>query len=216
MTELVITELTQTDTAKQVSQVLNITFKQVNATLTLLGDGATIPFISRYRKEMTGELDEVQIRDIQSTAKKVHDLADRKHTVLKAVQEQQQLTPDLQKAIQSAETLQIVEDLYLPYKQKRRTKAMIARENGLQPLADFVLSHVTADIPSALYINDALPTPEDVLAGLHEILAEQIGENAIYRQWLRTRMGADGVLVSNIKRSGKEKDEQEVYGQYYD
>jgi len=216
MTELVITELTQADTAKQVSQVLNITFKQVNATLTLLGDGATVPFISRYRKEMTGELDEVQIRDIQSTAKKVQDLADRKHTVLKAVQEQQQLTPDLQKAIQSAETLQIVEDLYLPYKQKRRTKAMVARENGLQPLADFVLLHVTTDIPSALYINDALPTSEDVLAGLHEILAEQIGENALYRQWLRTRMSTDGVLISSIKRSGKEKDEQEVYEQYYD
>ena len=198
MTELVITELTQADTAKQVSQVLNITFKQVNATLTLLGDGATVPFISRYRKEMTGELDEVQIRDIQSTAKKVQDLADRKHTVLKAVQEQQQLTPDLQKAIQSAETLQIVEDLYLPYKQKRRTKAMVARENGLQPLADFVLLHVTTDIPSALYINDALPTSEDVLAGLHEILAEQIGENALYRQWLRTRMSTDGVLILSL------------------
>ncbi|MEX0380784.1 Tex family protein [Leuconostoc sp. MS02] len=216
MTELVLTELTQADTAKHVSQVLNIPFKQVNATLTLLNDGSTVPFISRYRKEMTGELDEVQIRDIQSTAKKVQDLSERKHTVLKAVQEQQQLTPDLQKAIQSAETLQIVEDLYLPYKQKRRTKAMVARENGLQPLADFVTSHVTAAIPSASYINDALSTQADVLAGLHEILAEQIGENAIYRQWLRTRMAADGVLTSNIKRAGKEKDEQEVYGQYYD
>ena len=216
MTELVLTELTQADTAKHVSQVLNISFKQVNATLTLLVDGATVPFISRYRKEMTDELDEVQIRDIQSAAKKVQDLVDRKHTVLKAVQEQQQLTPDLQKAIQSAETLQIVEDLYLPYKQKRRTKAMVARENGLQPLANFVMSHVTAAIPSAAYINDSLPTQEAVLAGLHEILAEQIGENASYRQWLRTRMGADGMLISNLKRSGKEKDEQEVYGQYYD
>lgn len=216
MTELALTKLTQTDTAKYVAKILSIGFKQVNSTLTLLNEGSTVPFISRYRKEITGELDEVQIRDIQSTAKKVQDLADRKNTVLKAIADQGQLTPDLKSAIQKAETLQIVEDLYLPYKQKRRTKAMIARENGLQPLADFVITHITADIPSDNYINENLPTKSDVLAGVHEILAEQIGENAIYRQWLRTRMGTAGVLVSNLKRGGQSKDEQEVYSQYYD
>ncbi|CAM3122694.1 Tex family protein [Leuconostoc rapi] len=216
MTTLILTDLTQTDTAKQVAQTLNIDFKQVNATLTLLNDGSTVPFISRYRKEMTGELDEVQIRDIQAAAKKLQDLSDRKQTVLKAIYEQQQLTPDLLKTIQSAKTVQIVEDLYLPYKQKRLTKAMVARENGLQPLADFVMAHITKTIPVDDYINDAVPTHTDVLAGLHEILAEQIGENALYRQWLRTRMGQDGTFISSLKRGGKAKDEQAIYEQYYD
>lgn len=216
MTTLILNDLTQTDVSKQVSQTLSIDFKPVNATLTLLADGATVPFISRYRKEMTGELDEVAIRDIQAAAKKVQDLSHRKQTVLKAIDEQQHLTPDLLKDIQSAKTVQVLEDLYLPYKQKRRTKAMVARENGLQSLADFVVAHIDKAIPVDDYINDKLATQTDVLAGLHEILAEQIGENAGYRQWLRTRMGQDGIFISSLKRSGKEKDGQEIYAQYYD
>lgn len=216
MSTHILTELTQIDTAKQVSQTLSIDTKQVNATLTLLNDGSTVPFISRYRKEMTGELDEVQIRDIQATAKKLQDLFDRKQTVLKAIDEQGQLTPDLLQTIQTAKTIQNVEDLYLPYKQKRRTKAMIARENGLQPLADFVMTHITRAIPVDAYINDAAPDQTKVLAGLHEILAEQIGENALYREWLRTRMIKDGTFISSLKRGGKAKDEQAIYEQYYD
>lgn len=216
MSTHILTELTQIDTAKQVSQTLSIDTKQVNATLTLLNDGSTVPFISRYRKEMTGELDEVQIRDIQATAKKLQDLFDRKQTVLKAIDEQGQLTPDLLQTIQTAKTIQNVEDLYLPYKQKRRTKAMIARENGLQPLADFVMTHITRAIPVDAYINDAVPDQTKVLAGLHEILAEQIGENALYREWLRTRMIKDGTFISSLKRGGKAKDEQAIYEQYYD
>lgn len=216
MTNLVLNEPTQIEIAKQVSQALNIGLKQVDATLTLINDGSTVPFISRYRKEMTGELDEVQIRDIQLTAKKSQELADRKNTVIKAIHDQDKLTPEIQQHIMSAASLPVVEDLYLPYKQKRRTKAMIAREQGLQPLADFVMANLNAKIPIADYVNEALPTKEDVLAGLHEILAEQIGENAAYRQWLRTRMALDGVLVSSLKRGGKDKDEQEVYAGYYD
>ena len=215
MTELVLTELSATALAARVAASVGLSQKQTQATLTLLNDGATVPFIARYRKEMTGELDEVQIRDIQAAAKKVQDLVDRQHTVLKAIYEQQQLNPQLQAAIQAATTLQAVEDLYLPYKQKRRTKAMIAREMGLQPLADRVMADLTAPINYAEFINDDLPTVTDVQAGLHEILAEQIGENATYRQWLRTRMQRDGVLVATLKRGGREKDPQEVYGQYY-
>ena len=178
MTELVLTELSATALAARVAASVGLPQKQTQATLTLLNDGATVPFIARYRKEMTGELDEVQIRDIQAAAKKVQDLVDRQHTVLKAIYEQQQLNPQLQAAIQAATTLQAVEDLYLPYKQKRRTKAMIARQMGLQPLADRVMADLTAPINYAEFINDDLPTVTAVQAGLHEILAEQIGENA--------------------------------------
>lgn len=215
MTELVLTALSQTDLAARVAADLGLHQKQTQATLTLLNDGATVPFIARYRKEMTSDLDEVQIRAIQTTAKKVQDLTDRKHAVLKAIADQQKLTSELQTAINAALTLQAVEDLYLPFKQKRRTKAMIARENGLQPLADQVLAHLDQQIPYRDFVTDALPTTADVQAGLHEILAEEIGENAIFRQWLRTRMQQDGILTVTLKRGGQAKDPQEVYGQYY-
>ena len=215
MTELVLTALSQTDLAARVAADLGLHQKQTQATLTLLNDGATVPFIARYRKEMTSDLDEVQIRAIQRTAKKVQDLTDRKHAVLKAIADQQKLTSELQTAINAAITLQAVEDIYLPFKQKRRTKAMIARENGLQPLADQVLAHLDQHIPYRDFVTDALPTTADVQAGLHEILAEQIGENATFRQWLRTRMQQDGVLTVTLKRGGQAKDPQEVYGQYY-
>lgn len=215
MTDLVLTALSQTDLAARVAADLGLHQKQTQATLTLLNDGATVPFIARYRKEMTSDLDEVQIRAIQTTAKKVQDLTDRKHAVLKAIADQQKLTSELQTAINAALTLQAVEDLYLPFKQKRRTKAMIARENGLQPLADQVLAHLDQQIPYRDFVTDALPTTADVQAGLHEILAEEIGENAIFRQWLRTRMQQDGILTVTLKRGGQAKDPQEVYGQYY-
>jgi uncharacterized protein len=219
MTTLTLLNLSTTDVAQQVAKTVSqVQTKQIATTLNLLAEGATVPFISRYRKEMTGELDEVQIRAIQTQAKKVQDLADRKNTVLKAIDEQGQLTTDLQQNILQAESLQLVEDLYLPFKQKRRTKAMIARESGLQPLYEWLTTHWQQDVTKqfAQYINEALPTEADVQAGLHEILAEQIGENATYRQWLRTRMQSDGEVVSTKKRGAADKDEQEVFAQYYD
>lgn len=219
MTELIQHEPTQDVIAQSVAaKVTNITKKQINATLTLLNEGSTVPFIARYRKEMTGELDEVQIRDIQSIAKRSKELVERKNTVLKAIFEQRKLTDDLQKSIQDVQTLQGLEDIYLPYKQKRRTRAMVARENGLQPLAEWLMTHINSNIDDDFrnYVNEALPTMVDVRAGVHEILAEQIGENANYRQWLRLRMAGDGLLVSSLKRGMAGKDEQKVYEQYYD
>lgn len=219
MTELIQHEPTQDVIAQSVAaKVTNITKKQINATLTLLNEGSTVPFIARYRKEMTGELDEVQIRDIQSIAKRSKELVERKNTVLKAIFEQRKLTDALQKSIQDVQTLQGLEDIYLPYKQKRRTRAMVARENGLQPLADWLMTHINSNIDDDFrnYVNEALPTMVNVRAGVHEILAEQIGENANYRQWLRLRMAVDGLLVSSLKRGMAGKDEQKVYEQYYD
>lgn len=219
MTELIQHEPTQDVIAQSVAaKVTNITKKQINATLTLLNEGSTVPFIARYRKDMTGELDEVQIRDIQSIAKRSKELVERKNTVLKAIFEQRKLTDALQKSIQDVQTLQGLEDIYLPYKQKRRTRAMVARENGLQPLAEWLMTHINSNIDDDFrnYVNEALPTMVDVRAGVHEILAEQIGENANYRQWLRLRMAGDGLLVSSLKRGMAGKDEQKVYEQYYD
>lgn len=219
MTELIQHEPTQDVIAQSVAaKVTNITKKQINATLTLLNEGSTVPFIARYRKEMTGELDEVQIRDIQSIAKRSKELVERKNTVLKAIFEQRKLTDALQKSIQDVQTLQGLEDIYLPYKQKRRTRAMVARENGLQPLAEWLMTHINSNIDDDFrnYVNEALPTMVDVRAGVHEILAEQIGENANYRQWLRLRMAGDGLLVSSLKRGMAGKNEQKVYEQYYD
>ncbi|MBZ1511204.1 RNA-binding transcriptional accessory protein [Leuconostoc mesenteroides] len=219
MTELIQHEPTQDVIAQSVAaKVTNITKKQINATLTLFNEGSTVPFIARYRKEMTGELDEVQIRDIQSIAKRSKELVERKNTVLKAIFEQRKLTDALQKSIQDVQTLQGLEDIYLPYKQKRRTRAMVARENGLQPLAEWLMTHINSNIDDDFrnYVNEALPTMVDVRAGVHEILAEQIGENANYRQWLRLRMAGDGLLVSSLKRGMAGKDEQKVYEQYYD
>lgn len=219
MTTLTLHEPTPADIAHDVATTLsNISRQQITATLKLLDDGATVPFIARYRKEATGALDEVQIRDIQTAAKRALDLAERKNTVLKAIFEQGQLTDELQKAVNTAASLQVVEDLYLPYKQKRRTKAMIAREQGLQPLVDWLLAHLNADLAGEMpaFLSADLPDEAAVLAGVHEILAEQIGENAAYRQWLRTRMQADGVVASTLKRGAAAKDEQQIFAQYYD
>ncbi|HEY4400276.1 MAG TPA: Tex family protein [Lactobacillaceae bacterium] len=219
MTTLTLHEPTPADIARDVATTLStISHQQITATLKLLDDGATVPFIARYRKEATGALDEVQIRDIQTAAKRALDLAERKNTVLKAIFEQGQLTNELQKAVNTAASLQVVEDLYLPYKQKRRTKAMIAREQGLQPLVDWLLAHLDADLAGEMsaFLSADLPDEAAILAGVHEILAEQIGENATYRQWLRTRMQADGVVASTLKRGAAAKDEQQIFAQYYD
>ncbi|MGX7051544.1 helix-hairpin-helix domain-containing protein [Leuconostoc palmae] len=207
--------LSEKNVAVQVSKTLELNLNSVKATLKLLSEGGTIPFIARYRKEATGNLDEVIIHNIEIESKKVVELLERKKYVLTTIQNQLKLTPDLSYAIEKASNLQDVEDLYLPFKKKRQTKATIARENGLQPLADYILKHMNNDISVQQYISKNLTTREDVIKGVIEILAEFIGEKAIYRQWLRTRMLKDGILVSSIKKNGQEKDTNGVYAQYY-
>lgn len=126
------------DIVGEVAKELALPLNKVTATADLLADGNTVPFIARYRKDVTGNLDEVQIRDIQAATKRLEDLQARKATVEKAITEQKAMTPNLMKALVAADTMQAVEDLYLPYKQKRRTKATIAKEAGLMPMAQFV------------------------------------------------------------------------------
>lgn len=163
--------------------------QQIKVVLNLLTEGNTVPFIARYRKEMTGTLDEVQIREIEERYNYLENLEKRKQEVLRLIDEQGKLTAELAQKIQQSAKVQKVEDLYRPYKQKRRTKATIAKENGLEPLADYLMSFPqSGDVYAKAeeFISEAVTTPEEALQGAHEIVAEQISDNPDFRTWIRT------------------------------
>ncbi|TGE63609.1 RNA-binding transcriptional accessory protein [Weissella confusa] len=208
------------DIVGEVAKELALPLNKVTATADLLADGNTVPFIARYRKDVTGNLDEVQIRDIQAATKRLEDLQARKATVEKAITEQKAMTPNLMKALVAADTMQAVEDLYLPYKQKRRTKATIAKEAGLMPMAQFVQKFpavgLQAEAAKFVDADKDLPDVAAVMAGVHEIFAEVIGENAGLRDWVRKYTRDHGRLVSKQKRGAGDKDEQGIFQLYYD
>ena len=191
---------------------------QIESALKLMDEGDTIPFIARYRKEMTGTLDEVQLQSIRDEYRHVTNLHERQETVINKIKEQGKLTPALEKQIRTATELQTVEDLYLPYKQKRQTKAQKARVNGLTPLANWLLTYPDGDLATeaAKYVNDNVADAQAALDGAHEILAEAISEMVTVRAWLRNYTSNHGKLVTSLKRNGKEKDELKTYQQYYD
>lgn len=191
--------------------------QQTQIVLELLDEGNTVPFIARYRKERTGSLDEVQIREIEERYHYLEGLEKRKQEVLRLIEEQGKLTEELSMAIQSAVKMQKVEDLYRPYKQKRRTKATIAKENGLEPFAHYLLSFpISGDVyaEAATYVNDEVTSPEEALQGAHEIIAEQVSDHPDYRTWIRDYTKNYGRYQSKVKDAGK--DEKEVYEMYYD
>ncbi|WP_373143682.1 MULTISPECIES: Tex family protein [Enterococcus] len=191
--------------------------QQINVVLTLLTDGNTVPFIARYRKEMTGSLDEVQIREIEERYNYLKNLEKRKQEVLRLIDEQGKLTDELAKKIQQAVKVQKVEDLYRPYKQKRRTKATIAKENGLEPLANYLMSFPqSGDVyaKAGEFINENIANAEEALQGAHEIVAEQISDNPDFRTWIRSYTKNKGVYQSKVKDA--DKDEKGVYEMYYD
>ncbi|MGL4699259.1 MAG: Tex family protein [Apilactobacillus waqarii] len=193
--------------------------KQITAVISMLEDGNTVPFIARYRKERTGSLDEVQIREIADANTKITNLENRKEEVLRLIEEQGKLTDKLKADIEKAESMQRVEDLYLPYKKKKKTKAMIAREQGLEPLAKLVLANDDSFANKAKDYVDAekeLNSVEDVLNGVHEILAEDIGNDAHLREWIREDTKKHGQIASKAKKDADEKDEKHVYEDYYD
>ena len=192
--------------------------KQVSAALQLMDEGNTIPFIARYRKEMTGTLDEVQLQEIRDQYHHVTSLRERQETVVNKIKEQGKLTPALEKQIRVATDLQTVEDLYLPYKQKRQTKAQKAKAAGLAPLANRLLTYPDGELTTkaAEFVNDDVESPEAALAGAHEILAEAISEMVTVRAWLRNFTHNHGQLVTSLKKDGEEKDELKTYKQYYD
>nr|HMU03050.1 Tex-like N-terminal domain-containing protein [Saprospiraceae bacterium] len=162
-----------------ISNTLGITLSSVKSTLQLMEDGATIPFIARYRKEMTGSLDEVQISDIQKQYKKLLELIDRKAFILSSIEEQGKLTPELAAKITASFDSNEIEDIYLPYKRKKKTKADVARENGLEPLAKTIMSQRGQDIEIAArrYFNTNITTVKDAIQGAQDIIAEWISED---------------------------------------
>lgn len=204
-----------------VRELSDYSTKQVRTVLSLLDDGNTVPFIARYRKDQTGALDEVQIREIQQRSEYIQNLQDRKETVLSAIEEQGELTDELAAEIREATQLQEVEDLYRPYKKKRQTLATKAKEAGLEPLADWLLgfpdaSEAEIEAIASDYLNAEhdVETVADALVGAHEIIAEQVADNPEYRKRLRDYTIYNAQITSTVKN--EEIDEKNVFQQYYE
>ncbi|WP_368399809.1 Tex family protein [Streptococcus anginosus] len=199
----------------ELSQSLKVSQKQIEKVLELTAEGNTIPFIARYRKEMTGNLDEVEIKAILDLDKSLTNLRERKATVLAKIEEQGKLTDKLRAAIEAAEKLADVEELYLPYKEKRRTKATIAREAGLFPLARLILQNAaTLQEEATALTNETFPTAEAALAGAVDILVEAISEDVQLRAWTYHEMLTNSSIVSTLK--DQDLDEKQVFQIYYD
>ncbi|OCX60815.1 RNA-binding transcriptional accessory protein [Lysinibacillus sp. AR18-8] len=190
---------------------------QVEAVINLLEEGNTVPFIARYRKEVTGSLDEVQIKAVEDRYHYIQQLEQRKEEVIRLIQEQEKLTPELEQAILSATILQRVEDLYRPYKQKRRTKATIAKEKGLEPLADLLLAFsddALEQLATDFVDNEQVANTEEALIGARDILAERFADDASIREKIRAYSWKDGILVTSMKNT--EIDEKNVFEMYYE
>ena len=199
-----------------ISRRLRIALPQVQGTVRLLRDGATIPFISRYRKEATGSLDEVQVGAVKEQLERLTELESRRQTILTTIEEQGKLTPELRRRIEECWDPVELEDLYLPYKPKRRTRATVARERGLEPLADLVMAQRARDAAQQArrYVSAEVPTPEDALAGACDIIAERISENEQARNGLRRTFAREGVVHTKVVK-GKEA-EGAKYSDYFD
>ncbi len=199
----------QQDHIKKISEELNILPRQVVATIELLDEGATVPFISRYRKELTGSLDEVAIAAIRDRVNQLRDLDKRKDAILKSLKEQEKLTPELEQKVLKAETMAILEDIYLPYKPKRRTKATVAREKGLEPLAKAVFEQEEKDIQkiaeSFIDSEKEVNSIEEALQGARDIIAEWVNENAEARAAMRSLFLEKGIFKSTVI-PGKEEE----------
>ncbi len=191
---------TQARIAQTIATEIGAATKQVSAAVELLDGGATVPFVARYRKEVTGGLDDSQLRKLDERLAYLRELEARRATIVETIKAQDKLTPELAKSIAAADTKAQLEDIYLPYKKKRRTKAMIARENGLEPLAEAILTNRNAD-PEALaagYLNAAVETVKDALNGARDILTERLTENASLIGRLREFMHRDAVLSARV------------------
>lgn len=200
---------------EKITQELGVSLKQIDTVLTLTAEGSTIPFIARYRKDATGNLDEVAIKAIIDMDKSLTALADRKETVLAKIEELGKLTPALKEAIEQAEKLADVEELYLPYKEKRRTKATIAREAGLFPLARMILQD-QKDLETAAeeFLSEGFPTVKDAISGAIDILVEAIAEDPQLRNLTYQEIRKHSLITSSLK--DESKDEKQVFQIYYD
>ena len=207
-----------TDYSLPIAKSLKLKSSQVTAAIELLDGGNTVPFIARYRKEMTGTLDEVQIRDIQAEVERLRALDERRAAVLASISEQEKLTPELEEKINQALTITAVEDLYAPYKPKRRTRASIAREKGLQGLAEFILKQSrtpgNAEKTAQGFVNEQVTTIDDALAGARDIVAETISDHADVRRL--TREKALQFASLKVEKVPDAADEKRVYELYYE
>jgi uncharacterized protein len=213
----------------RVASELSLNPQQVQRTLALFAEGATLPFIARYRKEMTGGLDEVQLRDVRERAEYLTEMEDRRVAILKSIEEQGKLDDALKASILAADTKQALEDLYLPFKPKRRTRAMIARERGLAPLAEALWEGSLTDdealaraaeflLPEVDGKPSEVPTVEAALQGARDILAEQVAEDAVVRGWVREMTRAKGIVKSSVLTEKKHdpKADESKFKDYFD
>ena len=208
------------DIVNSVAKELNFKVPQVENTIKLFDEGATVPFIARYRKEVTGNLDEEQIRDVIEKITYYRNLEKRKEEVIRLIEEQGKLTEELQKSIVNAMKLQEVEDLYLPYKKKKKTKADIAKEQGLEPLSEFALAKGTTmeqlEKEAEKYVTEEVADVKAAIEGVHLIIAQDISENIKIREFLRDKISKFGILTSKVIEKNKENDEKGVYQDYYE
>lgn len=205
-------------TVEFIQKQLNISDKSITATLQLLSEDCTIPFISRYRKDKTGNLDEVQIEQISKINKQFEDIVKRKETILKSIEEQNALTPEFKQRIEESFDIQELEDLYLPFKKRKKTKADTAKEKGLEPLAKMIMSQKTGDLASlaARYLNDQVSSEEEALQGARDIMAEWINENMYVRKNLRRLFQRKAVVTSKAVKAKKEEEGAQKFSQYFE
>lgn len=204
--------------AKRISDLLNINIKYVDNTLELLDSGCTIPFISRYRKERTGGLDEVQITQICELNERMKETAKRKETIIKTISELGKLTPELEKRINECWEPEVLEDIYMPYKPKRRTRAQMARENGLEPLATIIMLQRDSapETTARRFINENVKSEEDAIKGALDIIAENVSEDERSRSQLRNAFRRGAIITSKVIKSKADTDEAAKYSDYFD
>ncbi|TZF98931.1 RNA-binding transcriptional accessory protein (plasmid) [Chryseobacterium panacisoli] len=205
-------------TVEFIQKQLNISEKSINNTLQLLAEDCTIPFISRYRKDKTGNLDEIQIEQISKISKQFEDIVKRKESILKSIEEQNALSPELQQRIEDSFDIQELEDLYLPFKKRKKTKADTAKEKGLEPLARIIMSQKNNDIQflASKYLNNEVASEEEALQGARDIMAEWINENMYVRKNLRRLFQRKAVVTSKVVKAKKDEEDAQKFSQYFE
>jgi uncharacterized protein len=206
------------NTTDFIKSTLPVSEKSINATLKLLSEDCTIPFISRYRKDATGNLDEIQIEQIFKLNKQFDEIVKRKESILKSIEEQNALSAELKNRIDESFDLQELEDLYLPFKKRRKTKADAAKEKGLEPLAKIIMSQKSSDLQHLVskYLNDQVQSEEEALQGARDIMAEWINENMYVRKNLRRLFQRKAVITSKVVKAKKDEEGAQKFSQYFE
>jgi len=199
-----------------IAKRLSLGLVQVRNTLALIEDGATVPFISRYRKELTGSMDELQVAGVRDAYEQLKELQKRQEYILKTIEEQGKLTDELKAKIEETLDMKTLEDLYLPYKVKRKTRATVARDKGLEPLAKIIMKQqeLLLEKRAEAFLNDEVPTVEEALQGARDIIAEWVSENQRARNIVRQHFSRDAVIYAKLVK-GKEEDGAK-YRDYFD